>query len=151
MCIRDSLAPGSRHKLRTDKGNQQPRYHQQHQSAADHHPTAAEQRAQQGTLRLDENGYIYINPNDPKLMVTDERIKLGSVPVSYTHLDVYKRQAYNRNPDQPSTIDRDVWDYIKSMQYNVIPTVKNQYQIVENVSGGDNSKFVEFIVKATLE
>ena len=45
-------------------------------------------------------------------------------------------ETYNRNPDQPSTIDRDVWDYIKSMQYNVIPTVKNQYQIVENVSGG---------------
>ena len=46
----NAFAPGSRHKLRTDKGNQQPRYHQQHQSAADHHPTAAEQRAQQGAV-----------------------------------------------------------------------------------------------------
>ena len=36
-----------------------------------------------GDLRLDENGYIYINPNDPKLMVTDERIKLGSVLPDY--------------------------------------------------------------------
>ncbi|MFQ7386648.1 MAG: hypothetical protein ACLRM8_02160 [Alistipes sp.] len=25
-------------------------------------------------MRLDENGYIYINPNDPKLMVSSERI-----------------------------------------------------------------------------
>lgn len=36
-----------------------------------------------GDLWLDENGYIYINPNDPKLMVTDERIKLGSVLPDY--------------------------------------------------------------------
>ncbi|MFQ7502743.1 MAG: hypothetical protein ACLRMJ_05710 [Alistipes finegoldii] len=36
-----------------------------------------------GDLRLDENGYIYINPNDLKLMVTDERIKLGSVLPDY--------------------------------------------------------------------
>ena len=36
-----------------------------------------------GDPRLDENGYIYINPNDPKLMVTDERIKLGSVLPDY--------------------------------------------------------------------
>lgn len=36
-----------------------------------------------GDLRLDENGYIYINPTDPKLMVTDERIKLGSVLPDY--------------------------------------------------------------------
>ena len=36
-----------------------------------------------GDLWLDENGYIYIKPNDPKLMVTDERIKLGSVLPDY--------------------------------------------------------------------
>ena len=53
-------------------------------------------------------------------------------------------EAYNRNPDQPSTIDRDVWDYIKSMQYNVIPTVKNQYQIVENVSGGAYGRYFAY-------
>ena len=53
-------------------------------------------------------------------------------------------ETYNRNPDQPSTIDRDVWDYIKSMQYNVIPTVKNQYQIVENVSGGAYGRYFAY-------
>lgn len=36
-----------------------------------------------GDLRLDENGYIYINPTDQKLMVTDERIKLGSILPDY--------------------------------------------------------------------
>lgn len=36
-----------------------------------------------GDLRLDENGYVYINPVDPKLMITDERIKLGSVLPDY--------------------------------------------------------------------
>lgn len=53
-------------------------------------------------------------------------------------------ETYNRNPDQPSTIDRDVWNYIKSMQYNVIPTVKNQYQIVENVSGGAYGRYFAY-------
>lgn len=53
-------------------------------------------------------------------------------------------EEYNRNPDQPGTIDRDVWDYIKGMQYNVIPTVKNQYQIVENVSGGAYGRYFAY-------
>lgn len=53
-------------------------------------------------------------------------------------------EVYNRNLDQPSVVDRDVWDYIKSMEYNVIPTVKNQYQIVENVSGGAYGRYFAY-------
>lgn len=53
-------------------------------------------------------------------------------------------EEYNRNPDQPGRVDRDVWDFIKNMQYNVIPTVKNQYQIAENVSGGAYGRYFAY-------
>lgn len=53
-------------------------------------------------------------------------------------------EEYNRNPDEPGSMDRDVWDYIKSMQYAVISIVKNQYQIVENVSGGAYGRYFAY-------
>jgi len=97
---RERLAPGSRHKLRTDKGNQQPRYHQQHQSAADHHPTAAEQRAQQGAVTGNPDAV------SPPCTTTSTTILPSGNPVIQhrDHQDRHKQRRYQRERHRPGLI-----------------------------------------------